>query len=183
MEEDAGYRPRRAAAELADGCYLVRERQAELSLRLLVRLMDRGRPGLIISRRHPTKLRQRSELGEARLVWLSHTPGENFHNPTALSGLNRLIGTFVQEHEGAAVLLDGLEYLILNNDFLRTLQFVEHVYEFVMEHPAVVLIPVNPDALESKEQALLERNLEVLEGAALHRDLEREDLVRLIDRY
>lgn len=183
MEEDEGPSARTWEADLADGCYLVKERRAEVGFALLRRLVAQGRPGLVVSRRHPTKLRREEGFEGVRLVWLSHTPGEGFHNPTALSGLTRLVSGFIQEHGPSVVLLDGLEYLLLNNDFVRTLLFVEHVNEFVMQHPAVVLIPVNPEALEPRELALLERNLESLEGDALRRELEREEMVRLIDRY
>src|SRR6267143_1339196 len=46
------------------------------------------------------------------------------------------------------VLLDGLEYLIINNGFLQTLMFVEHVNEFVMQRRAILLLPVSPDTRE-----------------------------------
>src|SRR5436190_550927 len=81
------------------------------------------------------------------------------------------------------VLLDGLEYLIINNGFLQTLMFVEHVNEFVMQRQAIILLPVSPDTLEEKELALLERNLKVLESPALRTDLEAREVSRLLDSY
>jgi hypothetical protein len=77
----------------------------------------------------------------------------------------------------------GLEYLIINNGFLQTLMFVEHVNEFVMQRRAMLLLPVSPDTLEEKELALLERNLRVLESPALRTDLEAREVSRLLDSY
>jgi two-component system cell cycle response regulator len=183
MGEDLRASSQPASVEPTEGCYLVKERKPDLSFRLFKRLLRRGYKGLIITRRHPSKLRRNRGLQDARIVWLSHTPGEDFHNPTALGSLNKLICRFIQENERTAVLLDGLEYLILNNNFVQTLLFVEHVNEFVMQHPSIVLIPIDPGALEVKELALLERNLEVLEGEDLRRELDREEVIRLIDTY
>lgn len=183
MGEELGFYSRPPSVELTDGCYLVKERKPELSFRLFDLLQKDGRHGLIVTRRHPAKLRKERGLGDVRVVWLSHTPGEDFHNPTALGSLNKLICRFIQDNDRTAVLMDGLEYLILNNNFVQTLLFVEHVNEFVMQHPSIVLMPVNPGALEGKELALLERNLEVLEGEELWRELEREEVIKLIDTY
>ena len=117
-------------------------------------------------------------------MWLSHTPGEDFHNPTAIGTLAKVIQKFSEDNNGeGVVLLDGLEYLIINNGFLQTLMFVEHVNEFVMQRRAIILLPVSPDTLEEKELALLERNLKVLESPALRTDLEAREVSRLLDSY
>src|SRR5207245_442041 len=110
-------------------------------------------------------VRRERGITDRRIVWLSHTPGEDYHNPTAIGSLAKLISGFVEEGQGVAVvLLDGIEYISINNGFLQTLMFVEHVNEFVMQRKAIVILPVSPDALEEKELALLERNIEVLES-------------------
>jgi len=138
----------------------------------------------VITRQYPDRVRRERSLPDAKILWLSHTPGEDFHNPTAIGILAKTISRFIEEHGGeASILLDGLEYLIVNNGFLQTLMFVEHVNEFVMQRKAVVLIPVSPDALEEKELALLERNLEVVESPVVKLDLEMKEVGKLLDSY
>src|SRR5437660_508483 len=147
--------------ELEKGvCYLVKEKKPELSYRLFETLVAQKIPGLCITRQYPERVRRERGLTEVRLIWLSHTPGEDFHNPTAIGTLAKVIQKFIEDSNGeGVVLLDGLEYLIINNGFLQTLMFVEHVNEFVMQRRAIILLPVSPDTLEEKELALLERNL------------------------
>ncbi len=169
--------------ELGDESYLVKERKPDLSFRLFRMLLKEGRKGLMVTRRHPSKFKDDPLFEDVLLVWLSHTPGENFHNPRSLGGLSQRITRFIREQEEAVVLLDGLEYLILNNNFVQTLLFVESVNEFAMQAKAIMLIPIAPEALEAKELALLERNLEVLEGEALRREMDRREVVNLIDGY
>jgi hypothetical protein len=165
-------------------CYLVKEKKPDLSFRLFESLVAQKMPGLCITRQYPERVRRERGLPEVRVVWLSHTPGEDFHNPTAIGTLAKVVQKFIEDNSGdGVVLLDGLEYLIINNGFLQTLMFVEHVNEFVMQRRAIIILPVSPDTLEEKELALLERNLKVLESPALRTDLESREVSRLLDSY
>jgi len=165
-------------------CYLVKEKKPDLSYRLFELLLQTKVPGLCVTRQYPDRVRRERGLTDVRIIWLSHTPGEDFHNPTAIGTLAKVIQKFIEDNGGTGVvLLDGLEYLIINNGFLQTLMFVEHVNEFIMQKKAALLMPVSPDTLEEKELALLERNVEVLESPAVRMDLETREVSRLLDTY
>ncbi len=165
-------------------CYLVKEKKPEVSYRLFEILMEQKIPGLVVTRQYPERVRRERGLTDVRILWLSHTPGEDFHNPTAIGTLAKVLQKFIEDNNGEGViLLDGLEFLIINNGFLQTLMFVEHVNEFVMQHKAILLLPVSPDTLEEKELALLERNIKVLEYPALKTDLETREVSKLLDTY
>ncbi len=165
-------------------CYLVKEKKPEVSYRLFEILMEQKIPGLVVTRQYPERVRRERGLADVRVIWLSHTPGEDFHNPAAINMLAKVLQKFIEDNGGEGViLLDGLEFLIINNGFLQTLMFVEHVNEFVMQQKAILLLPVSPDTLEEKELALLERNIKVLEYPALKTDLETREVSKLLDTY
>jgi len=166
-------------------CYLIEERKPDLAYRLFELLRATRRvQGFVVTRQYPARVREAHGLQDVRILWLSHTPGTDHQNPTALGSLAKAVVQFVEDAGGeAVVLVDGLEFLGVNNGFLQTLMFVEHVSEFVMQKQAVVLLPVNPEALDEKELALLERNIEVLPGEAIRTDLERSEVARLLDTY
>jgi len=146
-------------------CYLIKERREDFSYRLFTSLTATGVRGLVITRQFPDRVRRERGVVDSLVIWLSHTPGQDHHNPTELGSLAKLISGFIDENQGVVViLLAGIEYLSVNNGFLQTLMFVEHVNEFVMQRKAIVLIPVSPDALEEKELALLERNVAVFKA-------------------
>ena len=174
-----------APVELEKGaCYLIEEKKPDLSYRLFDILLQQKVPGLCLTRQYPERVRKEHGLSDVRVIWLSHTPGEDYHNPTAIGTLAKVIQKFIEDHAGeGVVLLEGLEYLIINNGFLQTLMFVEHVNEFVMQRRATLLLPVSPDTLEEKELALLERNVEVLESPNVKTDLETREVSRLLDHY
>ncbi len=175
----------RVSMDLERGvCYLVKEKKPELTYRLFDDLLRRKIPGLCVTRQYPDRVRRERSMNDVRIVWLSHTPGEDFHNPTAIGTLAKVVQKFIEDNDGqGVVLLDGLEYLIINNGFLQTLMFVEHVNEFVMQRKAILLLPVSPDTLEEKELALLERNIQVIESPALRSEIETREVSRLLDTY
>ncbi len=145
--------------------YLLREKRPTLSFLIFERLVRHRVPGLVVTRQHPDRVRQEHSLRNVRIMWLSHIPGKDFQEPTALGTLSKVIEMFIADNNGECVLLlDGIEYLILNNDFMPTLRFVEHINAFVMRDGAIFLLPLDPRALNEKELNLLERVPAVMKG-------------------
>ncbi|MFQ5909333.1 MAG: DUF835 domain-containing protein [Thermoplasmata archaeon] len=164
-------------------CYLVKERKPEISFRIFKMVMENGTMGLCVTRLHPERARKDYGLGDVRIIWLCHTPGEDYHDPTALGTLLKVISKFIKDHGECIVLFDGFEYLMINNGFLQSLLFVENLNEFVMQSEAIVLLPVCPDTLEGKELALLERDLQIIETPSVERGLDASKLTKLLDKY
>src|SRR5437867_12071210 len=80
-----------SAVPLGPGaCYLVKEKKPDLSYRLFSMLTQGGTPGLIITRQYPERVRRGRTIPTARLTWLSHTPGDDYHNRTATAPLAKV---------------------------------------------------------------------------------------------
>ncbi len=158
--------PRRRAHALENGrSYLVTEKRPDVAFAYLEDAIKKGLPSLVVTRQHPKLVRPERGLMDVRILWLSHTPGEDYQSPTDLGSLSKAIRRFIEENNGeGVVLLDGLEFLIVSNGFLQTLTFVEHVNEFIMRTHGILLLPVDPECLDAKELALLQRNLPDLSG-------------------
>jgi hypothetical protein len=163
-------------------CYVVRERKPFLAFALFENEVADGMPGLCVTRQFPGRLKEAFSLRDTRIIWLSHTPGNDHHNPTSVGTLATIISSFIERYERCVVIIDGLEYLVINNGFQQVLRFLEHVNEQVMQSSSTVLVPISPTAFSEKELALLERNVEVIEQPAMSVALEK-DLTTLIDQY
>ena len=163
-------------------CYVVRERKPFLAYKLFESSLMESVPGLCVTRQFPEKVREAFDLKDTRILWLSHTPGVDHHNPTSIGTLATVISSFVERYKRCVVLIDGLEYLVINNGFQQVLRFVEHINEQVMQSRSTILIPISPNAFSEKELALLERNVEVIEQPAMSVSLEK-DFTTLIDQY
>jgi hypothetical protein len=150
----------------AGSIYLIKERKPSLSYRLFERGVGTGLPGLCVTRQHPNRVKQMLEVPNTKLIWLSQTPGKGHHNPTDIGALATLISNFIEGNKKSVSLIDGLEYLVINNGFQQVLKFTELINEQVMQSDSLILIPISQNAFSDKELALLERNVETIEGTA-----------------
>ncbi len=150
--------------DLEEGrAYLVKEKKPEKALARFVQAVDAGWRPIYITRQHPNHvLRHRGDT-EIRVVWLSTTLGKDYVDPHNLNSLSNLIANFVNEGPRAVILLDGIEYLMINNDFARILHFLEYVNEQIALRRATLILSVDDRAFEAKELALIERSTSALE--------------------
>ncbi len=171
--------------ELRGGtAYIVREQKGEASFQLFSKLTSKGKRGLCLTRKHPEIIRSRYHLPPTvHLRWLTPSLGRDRVDPKALNTLTNVVYHFATGNPGAVILLDGMEYLLLHNEFSKALLFLENLNDFVMQSDSVLLVPINPEAMDAHDMALMERNAEVLEGAQLVSRQKVEQFVRLIDRY
>jgi len=150
--------------DLEEGrAYLVKERKPAKALEHFRRAVERGFRPLFVTRQHPNHLHQVSGGREIRVVWLSTSLGKDYVDPHNLNSLSNLISNFVADGDHAVVLLDGIEYLMMNNDFSRILHFLELASEQVAMRRAILLLSLDDRAFDPKELALLERNMVVLD--------------------
>ncbi len=164
--------------------YIVREKKGDAAFELLSKLTSGGRDGLCITRKHPEIAKSHYSIpAHVHIRWLTPSLGKDRMDPKALNALTNIVYRFVTENPGAVVLLDGLEYLLLHNEFSKTLLFLENVNDYVMQSDALLLVPINPEAMQGHDIALIERNAEVLTGEKLASEAKVEKFVGLIDRY
>jgi len=144
--------------------YIVKERKPDGAMSHFVKMLGRGYSGLVISRQHPDNVQRKYKLDGVRLVWLSTTLGQDYIDPHNLSSITNLAGVFLNGNGKSVVLLDGIEYLTVHNDFGRVLKFMEYLNELVMQRQAILLISLDDRAFEPRQIALLERNATVLDA-------------------
>ncbi len=146
------------------GAYLVREPKAEKIFELYGGLVRAGARGLCITRMHPDDYRERYALPDAGYVWLSKSVGRKetgmaIVEPTALVDIASAIADFASEGGNAAVLLEGVEYMITQNGFPSVERFLQKVNEKVVLNDSYLLISANPAALKEQEYRLLAREM------------------------
>lgn len=152
-------------------CYIVEESPPDLSFDAFVNILSTQEEacakvtGLAISRQHPDLIKQKYGLEKTPLFWLATRAGGDVIAPTNLGILTHTIVKFIEENSCGVILLDGLEYLVSNNDFNKTLRVINQITDHVAQSQCRLIIPVDPRAFDPKELALLERNAEKIVGA------------------
>lgn len=143
--------------------YVVKETKPEKSFEIFTDQVTHNIQGLCITREHPGIIRKKWGLEKTPIIWLSNQLGRVYVNPTNIGILSDTIIRFIEKSGDSVVMLDGIEFLIVNNDFEKVLRMIHHIIEATMEYKSRLIISVDPRTLDLREMALLERNMEVID--------------------
>jgi DNA-binding response OmpR family regulator len=144
--------------------YVVKEQKAVRSFEIFTDQVTHNIQGLCITRQYPAIVRQEWALEETPIIWLSNQLGKVYVNPANIGILGDTIIRFIEKSDDSVVMIDGIEFLIVNNGFDKVLKMIHRITEVVMEYKSRLIISVDPRALDVREMALLERNMEVIES-------------------
>ena len=139
--------------------YLVREATPEEAYRLFLTAQKAGKKGMVITRLFPQKVRERFGLSDLPILWLSNVGKEDTIRPKDLEKLSLAAEQFLSREKGV-VLLDAIEYLVTNNNFLTVLRLVQSIRDQVAVNNGVLLLSVNPSTLDAHQMTLLEREVD-----------------------
>ncbi len=143
--------------------YLVKEKRPNIGFQMYNEATSHGAVGMLVVREHPNRLKQLHEFEAAKILWLTRRVGLDHIDPTELSLLSLEISKFVEARPKSIVLIEGLEYIITQNDFETVLRFVNHLHDFVLAHDCAVVFVIDPRVLSTRELALLERSARIVE--------------------
>lgn len=149
--------------------YLVIAEHPVLAYDWFKAVVKSGVPGLVMSTTFPEKLKREFELPEGiETYWLSDTsPGPRTIDPRRLDfEIMRALSNFVKNNKGGALVLDGLEYLVVENSFDRVLKFIKKVNDLASVHDATMFVPLTPTGLGPEEMTLLRKEFDKVEQVA-----------------
>jgi hypothetical protein len=148
--------------------YVVREAPPHISFDAFVNLVstaangDGKLTGLAVTRQHPDLVREKYALEETKIYWLATRAGADVISPTNLGILTHTLVKFTEGPTDGVILLDGMEYLVSNNDFTKVLRMIDQVNDNITQSKCRMIIPVDPRAFDQRQLALLERNMDKL---------------------
>jgi hypothetical protein len=139
--------------------YLVKERSPEEAYRLFLIALGGGKKGMVATRLYPLKVRERFGLSDLPILWLSNVSKEDSIRPKDLEKLALAAEQFLTRERGV-ILMDAIEYLVTNNNFLTVLRLVQSIRDQVAVNNGIFLLSVNPAALDAHQMTLLEREVD-----------------------
>ncbi|NJE53727.1 DUF835 domain-containing protein [Thermococcus sp. 21S9] len=135
---------------LEPGAYITYNVSPSVILPLL-----QGRQLLAITR-HP----QPYEEHGIPYIWISNVPSENTVRPTGLAQLLHKVLSNVDDN--TFIIVDGLEYLILNNGFEPVMKFLMNLKDNLLTRNAGMVVIVDPKTLDGRQMNMLMREFERL---------------------
>lgn len=139
--------------------YILEEQAGSTEAFKLITDISPQKKKYILSRMNPKRIREEYDIENSEILWLTDRTSDEVKTiPPNLENLSWTLEKKIKEED--VVLIDGLEYLISNTSFDATIQFIRHLVDVVSETDTILLVIVNPRALESKQVNILEREMD-----------------------
>jgi hypothetical protein len=147
--------------------YFVNETEPDRTVTILNELTQHKIPGLIITRTPTKKVEKKWGISNSTIYWLCSQPGSG-NLPPIIGKISHTINEFIKQNQTSLIFLDGLEFLINNNDFSKTLHLMDNLKEMVAIHDSIFIIPMSSSMFSEKEMALLSKNfIKIPKGSSL----------------
>ena|GEM_PF-6071991 len=166
-------------------CYLVKDSDSSAALLVFARIvLTQGMHGLLITRTLPQRIREKYGLLKTPIVWLTtnRVQGETCVSPTAIAELSGLLVGFMDQTKDGIILIEGLEYMISQNNFRSILNLLQLMNDKIMISDTRLVITLDPATLDEKEVHLVQKEatefLHGKEGVDFSRRYEH-----LLDRF
>ena len=143
-------------------CYLLVEEKPNTCFKLFNKLIESRVKGMLISRIHPSQIQEEYNVKDIPTIWLTQVREENCIEPTNITQLSIAVKGFAEKGVEGVILLEGLEYLIIQNGFEVVLRFVQTMADIVMISKCRLIISFDAQTLGEVELHQLERELNVM---------------------
>ncbi len=118
-----------------------------------------GFASLCISKLHPGKVKERYDVGEDSILWLTFEKGERTISPEDTDKLNKAVSKFVKGTRPGIVLLDCLDQIKFANGFQKSLAILKDLRNLCSKNDSIILISVNPEMFEKQELQAIQKEL------------------------
>lgn len=90
-------------------------------------------------------------------LWLTRIEAPNSVDPSKLHVIQGRILEFLAGKKGSLVVLDGIEYLLLHNDFKGLVKFLTSLKDHVLLYDSLLIVILDPRVLDRRQHSVLLR--------------------------
>lgn len=144
------------------GCSYLVEDDVDAAYKIFKESVLSGMNGLCITRLIPKRAKERYDLDETPIVWLTDESVEDEATISSLQDLSIMISSYAEKNERLIVLIDGVEYLVSRFGFESVYQFLQTKRSQIERTNNVLIITLYREALDPRQVKLLERELQTL---------------------
>ncbi|MEK6916802.1 MAG: DUF835 domain-containing protein, partial [Nanoarchaeota archaeon] len=136
--------------------YLLKEKYDKYAIELFVNLLNKKFTGLAITRDKPEEIKRNYKLEKTPFIWLKKPKDKS--DKLAISdtkSLFKLINEFLTKSKKSVILIDRLDYIITQNGFENSLNFIQSLKDILTED-SLIIISINPYTLNESQLNLIE---------------------------
>lgn len=165
--------------------YLITDQQENHAFELFIDSLNQGHTGLGIIRANPDEIKKKYHLQKTPFIWLSPQKIQNVISETEVNSVSGIIEEFVTKHAKSVILLDGMDYLLLQNPLELILDKMYKWQDLVTSHSAIIIITLNQDLIDqTKVKAIQALTVDVY-GRSLKENIDlapiERDILQLIN--
>ncbi len=149
--------------------YMIAEQKPLIAYLTIVDFKKAGFDPLIITRQHPSKLREKYDLENAEIRWLTQVVGSSNLDPSKISVISNAMLSFLERHKNGVMFIDGLEYLLSNNSMIKVIGMLENVMQKTVDTSSVLLVAIDKMTFEQREIAILEKLFDEIDVADIRK--------------
>ncbi|MFC1723073.1 DUF835 domain-containing protein [Nanoarchaeota archaeon] len=144
--------------------YLIKhQKSVEISYQMLLRYLGKNHFGLIVTAKPPEKVRDEHGIKTTPIVWM--TESETDHpsvDPVDIEQLYETIKKFCSKVKNAFVLLDGIDYLLVHNNFNKIVHFLQEIKMLIDDNGGVLILPEGNLKLDLNQERVVHNELTLL---------------------
>jgi phage FluMu protein Com len=143
--------------------YLIVDNDHSTAFKMFVSLLKQGSTGLSISTTFPDKLKKEHDMAKAEVIWLTDTSvaDKKTINPHRLEfEMMRMYAAFVKNNPKGAIILDGFEYLVVENGFDKVFKFIKKINDLSSVNNATLIVPIGTSSLEPDQLGTLKKEFD-----------------------
>lgn len=141
--------------------YLYLEPKPEKSISALKQMISVGVPGLVITREDPKAVRKKHGIETTPILWLTNSsPDGEFVDPHNIVGLSLTVNDYMSNAKQSIVLMDGITYLITQNQFETVLGLIQYLRDNAVKQDAILLLSLNGKTLQERELELIKAEVD-----------------------
>ncbi|HII71288.1 TPA: DUF835 domain-containing protein [Candidatus Woesearchaeota archaeon] len=144
--------------------YMIRHKDSEeISYKMLLNYLAQDHYGLIITAKHPEKIRTSHGVKTTPIVWITDSETEHLSvDPVDIEQMYETVRIFCQKVKNPFVMIDGIDYLIHHNNFHKILYLVEEMKAAIEKSGGVLIIPEGKLELEPNQERMIYKELTLL---------------------
>ena len=137
---------------------LMKSSRPDEAFHLFKRYLDQGLNGLYITRLIPSQL-NKFHLQDVPHRLLTNETKKHSLRPTNFERIPHILRTHLKNNENSIILLEGIEFLIIQNKFSSVLRMIQALCPIVGTKDAILLLPLNSSTLDEQKLAQIESSV------------------------
>lgn len=141
--------------------YVIMDETQQQGYEIFKDIVTHGFKGVCFTRDFPQKIQKKFDFENTPIYWLSTMKSDNAFSPNGMPKIYNKLDDFMKKNDNAAILLNGIEYLIIHNNFNSVLKFIQVIHELVAITNSILLLPIDPETFDKQNIKLIQRELRV----------------------